>query len=81
MLPTIVGIILAMVMEFIAYFTGGHPLLTRFRIKIINSNRYFNISKAKSLLGYSPLVSLVDGIKRTADYWREQGFAFETVNK
>ena len=73
---------LAMIMEFIAYFTGGHPLLTRFRIKIINSNRYFNIQKAKTVLGYKPLVPLVDGIKRTADYWREQGFAAPSlVNK
>ena len=80
-LSTNIGILLAMIMEFIAFFTGGHPLLTRFRIKIINSNRYFNISKAKELLGYEPIVPLIEGIKRTADYWKQEGFGVETTNK
>jgi sterol-4alpha-carboxylate 3-dehydrogenase (decarboxylating) len=52
---------------------GYEPSLTRFRIKIIQSNRYFNISKAKEILGYKPIVPLMEGIRLTAEYWKEMG--------
>ncbi len=33
---------------------------------------YPSIEKIKCLLGYSPLVSLEEGLRRTVDFWREQ---------
>ena len=52
-----------------------HPTLTRFRVQVINGNRYFDISKAKKRLGYEPIVTLTEGMRRTADYWATQGYA------
>jgi sterol-4alpha-carboxylate 3-dehydrogenase (decarboxylating) len=52
-----------------------HPTLTRFRVTIINSNRIFDITKSKTVLGYKPIVSLMDGMARTAAYWKENGYA------
>ena len=46
-----------------------HPSFTSFRVKMITANRYFNISKAKKILGYIPIVSMDEALKRTAKYW------------
>jgi sterol-4alpha-carboxylate 3-dehydrogenase (decarboxylating) len=54
-----------------------HPTLTRFRVQVINGNRYFDISKAKKFLGYEPIVSLNEGLNRTAAYWKTQGYSIE----
>lgn len=44
------------------------PGLTAFRAKITCATRYHDISKAKLLLGYTPAVSLEDGIQHTLDW-------------
>lgn len=44
------------------------PGLTAFRAKITCATRYHDITKAKKILGYSPAVSLEDGIKHTLDW-------------
>ncbi|KAI8364722.1 3-beta hydroxysteroid dehydrogenase/isomerase family-domain-containing protein [Radiomyces spectabilis] len=46
--------------------------LTRARIKQAMSSRYFNISKAKQLLGYEPQVGLEEGIKLSIEYYKAQ---------
>jgi sterol-4alpha-carboxylate 3-dehydrogenase (decarboxylating) len=51
-----------------------HPTFTRFRVKIILGNRYFNINKAKTLLGYKPIVPLIQGLQKTAEYWKTLGY-------
>ncbi|KAG6657249.1 3beta-hydroxysteroid-dehydrogenase/decarboxylase-like [Carya illinoinensis] len=43
------------------------PQLTPSRIRLLSCSRSFNCSKAKDLLGYEPIVSLQDGIKRTIE--------------
>ncbi|KAJ0987488.1 hypothetical protein J5N97_005844 [Dioscorea zingiberensis] len=43
------------------------PQLTPSRIRLLSCNRTFSCSKAKSLLGYEPVVSLEDGLKRTIE--------------
>ena len=47
-----------------------HPTLTRFRVQVISGNRYYDISKAKQLLGYRPIVSYEEAIERTVAYWK-----------
>lgn len=48
-----------------------HPSFTSFRVKMITANRYFNISKAKNILGYKPIVPMEEALKRTAEYWQK----------
>lgn len=52
---------------------GVSPPIYRRRVEFFINNRAYDISKAKSLLGYEPKVSLRDGLQRTADWYREQG--------
>ncbi|KAI7860486.1 3-beta hydroxysteroid dehydrogenase/isomerase family-domain-containing protein [Circinella umbellata] len=45
--------------------------MTRSRIKQAMSSRYFNITKAKTLLGYEPQVGLEEGIKLGIDAYKK----------
>jgi len=48
-----------------------HPPIYRRRVEIFMKDRAFDISKAKRLLGYQPKMSLEEGIRRTAAWYRE----------
>jgi nucleoside-diphosphate-sugar epimerase len=48
------------------------PLYPR-RVEFFELDRAFSTGKAERLLGYKPRVSLVDGLTRTASWYREQG--------
>lgn len=43
------------------------PQLTPSRIRLLSCNRTFSCSRAKDHLGYEPIVSLKDGLKRTME--------------
>ncbi|GAB2269498.1 3beta-hydroxysteroid-dehydrogenase/ decarboxylase isoform 2 [Dionaea muscipula] len=43
------------------------PQLTPSRIRLLSCNRTFNCSKAKDRLGYTPIVSLQEGLERTIE--------------
>lgn len=77
-LPQWFGYLLGDIMDTFTWilspFVQLHPTLTRFRVKVITGNRYYDISKAKTLLGYTPIVPLMEGFKLTAEYWKSQGY-------
>ncbi len=50
------------------------PPLHRRRVRFYKNNRAFTIEKARRLLGYRPKVSLEEGMKRTVDWYKEQGY-------
>ena len=52
---------------------GISPPIYRRRVDFFIKDRAFDISKAKRLLGYQPVVDLDTGLKKTADWYREQG--------
>jgi len=49
------------------------PIFPR-RVDWYRQNRAFDISKAKRDLGYNPTVSLDEGLKRTADWYKAEGY-------
>ncbi|KTW26571.1 sterol-4-alpha-carboxylate 3-dehydrogenase (decarboxylating) [Pneumocystis jirovecii RU7] len=65
--PRCIGIIIAFFFEILSFITRKKPGLTRSRVKFTCANRYYNINKARRRLGYSPVVELEDGIKRTLE--------------
>lgn len=65
--------ILGSVMEKICIPLGISPPIYRRRVDFFTKSRAFDISKAKSMLGYSPKVSLADGLTRTAAWYRGEG--------
>jgi sterol-4alpha-carboxylate 3-dehydrogenase (decarboxylating) len=50
-------------------FGTKQPRFTRAKIKYMTIHRYFDISKAKTRLGYVPQVSMEDGIQRTVQWY------------
>lgn len=49
------------------------PPLYRRRLDFFTKDRAFDISKAKKELGYTPEVSLQEGLTRTAEWYKENG--------
>ncbi|MFZ1984123.1 MAG: NAD-dependent epimerase/dehydratase family protein [Desulfatitalea sp.] len=48
----------------------SEPPLTRFQVNAMATDHWFNITAAKRDLGYQPLVSMEEGLKRLADWLR-----------
>ncbi|KAI0842069.1 NAD(P)-binding protein [Hypoxylon sp. FL0890] len=67
-----VGILLGALSEIFFWMIGKTPTLNRQRIIYSSMTRYYDITKAKRRLGYRPLVSLSDGVKRTVKWTMEQ---------
>jgi dihydroflavonol-4-reductase len=65
---------LAAVSERVFVPLGLEPPLHRRRVSFFQNNRAFKIDKAKRLLGYQPEVSLREGIRRTIQWYGENGW-------
>jgi nucleoside-diphosphate-sugar epimerase len=59
--------------EIVCYPLRINPPLFRRRVDIFRKNRAFDISKARNELGYEPKVSIEEGIKRTAEWYKQEG--------
>lgn len=55
--------------EWYGWLTGKEVRLNRFRVTLATTTRYYNIEKARRVLGYQPLVDMQEGIKRGAQWW------------
>jgi dihydroflavonol-4-reductase len=53
---------------------GLEPPIYRRRVKFFTSNRWFDITRARSELGFSPRVPLREGLRRTLDSYRSLGW-------
>ncbi|KAM5356172.1 hypothetical protein ACJ41O_002818 [Fusarium nematophilum] len=71
-LPRELGITFGFVSEVLASMVGKDPTLTRKAIIMSCMTRYYNITKAKRVLGYKPLWSLEEGISRGVNWFLEQ---------
>jgi len=53
---------------------GEHAPLTRSRVKFLTNSRVYDISRAKSELGYMPVIDLEEGMQRTATWYRKHHY-------
>jgi nucleoside-diphosphate-sugar epimerase len=60
--------------EYICTPLGIEPPIYRRRVDFFRKSRAFDISRAKAELGYAPRVGIREGIGRTLDWYREQGW-------
>ena len=65
-IPGWLGMYLGSAAEWWAWLTGRKPGFTRERVGYSSRHRWFNIEKARRVLGYEPDVGLVDGIRISA---------------
>ena len=73
-IPIWLANVAAFTMESSARIFKYQPPLTRSRVKFFTENRGCDISKAKKELGYRPLVSLDEGLRRTVEWYKENGY-------
>lgn len=70
-IPAVLMMPIALLVEFMYKLFASYgmkvPQLTPSRIRLLSCNRTFNGSKAKDRLGYTPIVSLQEGIERTIE--------------
>ncbi len=64
---------LAGVVEKVCIPLRVEPPIYRRRVDFFTKNRAFDISKARDLLGYEPEVSLREGLRRTAQWYLDEG--------
>ena len=66
-----IGLVIASLVEWVFWLMRRKPNLTRKLVNYSSMTRYYNIDKAKRLLGYQPLVSVEDGIVRTVKWFSD----------
>ncbi|SCV70479.1 BQ2448_1873 [Microbotryum intermedium] len=70
-LPVAVGMAFAGIGEMICKVTGKTPNLTQSKVVYSTVTRYYNIEKARRVLGYKPVVGLHEGIKRAVAWYKD----------
>ncbi|WVQ83349.1 hypothetical protein IAT38_005488 [Cryptococcus sp. DSM 104549] len=68
-LPTALGLILATLAELFSKISGKEPGFTRFRVSQATQQRFYDIEKARRLLGYRPVVGLDEGMKTWTSWY------------
>lgn len=71
-LPKELMMTLADVAETVFGLVGREPTFTRFRLTVTTAHRWYNIEKARRVLGYEPKVGIEEGIQRTVAWLKEQ---------
>jgi sterol-4alpha-carboxylate 3-dehydrogenase (decarboxylating) len=74
------GLALGAAMEWGYWIVGKKPKLSRREVRYSSMTRYYDIGKAKKLLGYAPIVGLQEGIERSVA-WFEQEARRESEKK
>jgi sterol-4alpha-carboxylate 3-dehydrogenase (decarboxylating) len=69
-IPVSLGLILATLAELFCKIIGKEPGFTRFRVAIATQQKYYDIERARRLLGYEPIVSLEEGMRRWTDWYK-----------
>ncbi|MEW6001525.1 MAG: NAD-dependent epimerase/dehydratase family protein [Nitrospirota bacterium] len=72
--PVIPIYIISFLCELVFKPLGINPPLYRRRVDFFRKTRAFDISKAKSELGFQPRIDLKTGIRLTADWYQEKGY-------
>ncbi len=73
-LPLTPIMIAAKACEFICRPLGIEPPLHERRVRFFTNNRNFDGSKARRILSFTPKVPLKDGLRRTAQWYFDNGF-------
>ncbi|MEM9414665.1 MAG: NAD(P)-dependent oxidoreductase [Planctomycetota bacterium] len=71
--PAMPFLVAGIVCEAVCRPLGISPPIYRRRVEFFTNNRSFDITKARERLGYDPKVTMADGLRRTAQWYRDEG--------
>lgn len=60
-------------LECVSKLTGKEPRLTRYSIGVLAYDMTLSLARARAALGYAPIVTLDEGIRRTAEWVKSNG--------
>jgi sterol-4alpha-carboxylate 3-dehydrogenase (decarboxylating) len=66
-LPEAVGLLLGTLAEAWAKLSGKEAGFTRFRVTFATQKRFYDVERARRLLGYTPIVGVEEGLKKTVE--------------
>ena len=58
------------------FFKNKEPVLTRYTCNLFSKSQTLNIQKAKKLLGYSPKIKTMEGIRMFINDYHKNKFTF-----
>jgi len=58
-----IGMVAGWGSEWYSYFRHTDPIFTRFRVTFMTATRWYNIEKARRVLGYEPEIGMEEGVK------------------
>lgn len=70
-LPLPLMLAVATAMEARGALTGNEPLLTRYTVAVLGRTQTYDITAARRDLGYTPILSVAEGVERTLAAWEE----------
>ncbi len=73
-IPKNMALLLATGLEKLGEILNFDPPLSKSRVKTFCGNRAFNTAKARKDLGYVPTVTIDEGIQRTANWYKQNGW-------
>jgi nucleoside-diphosphate-sugar epimerase len=74
------AMLVASVVETVCKRLGVRPPLFRRRLSWFKTNRAFRIDRAQNELGYTPRVGLQEGLRRTAQWYRVNGYLVSALS-
>jgi nucleoside-diphosphate-sugar epimerase len=70
-LPLGLALLVGRLSELRARLLGGEPTLTRYTAALLGTEQTYDISAARHELGYSPRITVADGVLQTLNAWKE----------
>lgn len=74
-LPKPIGMAAASGSEWFGWLTGKQPTFTKFKVTFSCATRWYNIEKARRVLGYEPEVGVEEGVRRMVEWWHSEYIA------
>jgi len=77
-MPRTVALAAATVAEWFGMISGKVPAMRKLQVAVCSTARWYNIEKARRLLGYEPDVDMEEGIKLAIEVWSVISSRYDT---
>ncbi|KAJ7935582.1 C-3 sterol dehydrogenase [Mycena leptocephala] len=74
-LPKELGMFAGWGAEWFGWLMGRDPTFTRFKVSFSCARRWYNIEKARRVLGYEPHVGVEEGVRSMVEWWKTENVA------